>query len=90
MFITYNLFTFRANQLVDIRKCTTSFFTEVVSILCFGQQNPPHQDLIMELIKIVFDEQLQSTKDFGFSERDKADKIPVVRSFLLRLLVNYK
>ena len=63
-----------------ISECCDSYFMEIVSSLCFGQSN--HQlepDLIERLIKAVFTEQGQV--------QERPDKIPVIHSFLLQLLL---
>ena len=62
---------------------------EVVSSLCFGQPNPPEPALIKELLTVVFTEQ-DKTKDFSYSDKEKVDKVPVIRSFLLQLLLEHK
>ena len=72
-----------------IRHCSNSFFMEVVSSLCFGQPNPPETDLIRELLNIVLAKEEKMTKEFSFSEKI-SDKIPVMRSFLLQLLLEHR
>ena len=72
-----------------VRDCCKSFFMEVVSSLCFGQPNPPEPALIKELLTVVFTEQ-DKTKDFSYSDKEKVDKVPVIRSFLLQLLLEHK
>ena len=72
-----------------IREYCKSFFMEVVSSLCFGQPNPPEPALIKKLLTIVFTEQ-DMTKDFSYSDKEKVDKVPVIRSFLLQLLLEHK
>ncbi|XP_019853235.1 PREDICTED: E3 ubiquitin-protein ligase RNF213-like [Amphimedon queenslandica] len=71
-----------------LRECCKSYFMEVVSSLCFGQATPPEPDLISELLNIVITEQ-NKTKEFTYSEEEKADKVPVIRSFLLQLLLEH-
>lgn len=63
---------------------------EVVSSLCFGQSNPPNSELIEQLLNIVFEENEEKTKEFSFSEKDDSDKVPVMRSFLLQLLLEQR
>ena len=60
---------------------------EVVSSLCFGQSEPPETDLVTEVLKLVITEG-NETRNFTYS--DKTDKIPVIRSFLLQLLMEHK
>ena len=62
---------------------------EVVSSLCFGQIEPPDSQLIEELLKVVFTEK-DETKEFTYSDKEKTDKVPVIRSFLLQLLLEHK
>ena len=69
--------------------CCKSYFMEVVSSLCFGQMSPPEPALIKELLNVVFTEQ-DTTKDFTYSDKEKIDKVPVIRSFLLQLLLEHK
>ena len=72
-----------------IRELFKSYFMEVVSSLCFGQMSPPEPALIKELLNVVFTEQ-DTTKDFTYSDKEKTDKVPVIRSFLLQLLLEHK
>ena len=68
------------------------FFMEIVSYLCFGQATPPEPKLIELLLNIVFVEQDDKfeTKEFTYSKNVKKDRVPVIRSFLLQLLLEYK
>ena len=61
----------------------------VVSSLCFGQTTPPEPELITELLNIVITEK-NKTKEFTYSEEEKTDEVPVIRSFLLQLLLEHK
>lgn len=68
---------------------------EVVSSLCFGDQKAPEPELIRCLMETVF-----AIKDGGamFTTRDitpydhetQCDDVPVIRSFLLQLLLEHK
>ena len=79
------------SKTLDIRKRCEAFFSEVISTLCFGHQfNQPEPELVAELINMVFDEQKQETKQLGYSTNDETDSVPVMRSFLLQLLLEYK
>ena len=60
---------------------------EVVSSLCFGQPIPPEEKLIEELLRLVVTEK-DETREFSYSE--KVDRVPVIRSFLLQLLMEHK
>jgi hypothetical protein len=66
---------------------------EVVSNLCFGGHKPPEPDLIKMLMNTIFTEKEQDaslrTRDMTPYETNP-DKIPVVRSFLLQLLLEHK
>ena len=86
-----------------IRKSCTTFFIEVVSGLCFGQSSVPEDDLIIMLLDIVFTEQREveeggegeggrrGTRNLTpFKDDVAADKQPVVRSFLLQLLLEHE
>ena len=54
---------------------------EVVSSLCFGQSNSPEPALIEKLIALF-------TKQRQIKEKPK--EIPMMRSFLLQLLLEHK
>ena len=66
---------------------------EVISNLCFGGYKLPEPDLIKMLMNTIFTEKEQdaslSTRDMTPYETNP-DKIPVVRSFLLQLLLEHK
>jgi len=63
---------------------------EVISTLCFERNmlNPPEPDLIMMLMDIVFAE--KSTKILTPFKNEKADPVPVIRSHLLQLLLEFR
>ena len=61
---------------------------ELVSTLCFGQSELPEPKLIKRLMELVFIE--KTTKDFTYSEKELADRVPVIRSFLLQLLLEHE
>ena len=73
-----------------VRQSCKSFFMETVSSLCFGQPILPDHDLIDNLLNVVFTEQLDNTKEFSYKSEEKADEVPVIRSFLLQLLLEHK
>ena len=83
------LLSCRAETQKKLRNYCKSYFMEVVSSLCFGQLSPPEPDLIKELLNVVFTEQ-DTTKDFTYSDKEETDKVPVIRSFLLQLLLEHK
>ncbi len=75
-------------ELKEIRQSCQTFFMELVSTLCFGGRTPPEPDLVKMLLDTIFTEK-QETKDFSYKEM-KTDKVPVIRSFLLQLLLEHK
>ncbi len=63
---------------------------EVVSTLCFGQSTPPEEELVKELLKLVVTSK-EKIKDYSSSEEvNKVGKVPVIRYFLLQLLMEYR
>ena len=92
-------------QLTAIRKSCRSFFIEVVSGLCFGQSTTPEDKLIEMLLNIVFTERGEGEEEGGEGEGGKRgtrdltpykedlkerDKSPIIRSFLLQLLLEHE
>ena len=93
-------------ELEAIRKSCRNFFIEVVSRLCFGHSHAPEDQLVEMLLNIVFTERGEGeggvgggrgrgraqTRDFSpyADDMKKSDKIPVIRSFLLQLLLEHK
>ena len=73
-------------------KSCDDFFMEVVSTLCFGQATVPDADLIEMLLNLIFTEAtsadgtITSTKQLT-SHKQRTDEVPVIRSFLLQLLL---
>ena len=69
---------------------------EIVSDLCFGGHKPPEPDLIKMLMDTVFTEKKQTTEATSLDTRDMTpyqedpDQVPVIRSFLLQLLLEHK
>ena len=59
---------------------------EVVSTLCFGGQSAPEPELIKSLIAIV----LTEDSDLLSTTRSKSNKVSVVKSSLLQLLLEHK
>ena len=85
-------FVYRNAKMTQFRSQCKLFFMELVSSLCFGQATPPEPELVKHLLNIVFvekEDKLQ-TKDFTYSKHVKKDRVPVIRSFLLQLLLEYK
>ena len=80
-------------KLTPIRKSCRAFFMEVVSSLSFGAHSAPEPDLIMMLINMVFTEGQEAdvgTRDFSPYRQAKSDEVPIIRSFLLQLLLEHK
>ena len=88
-------------QITAIKRSCCNFFIEVVSSLCFGQATAPEDELIEMLLNIVFTEQAekrggedgegarQGTRDLT-PYKQKSDDKPIIRSFLLQLLLEHK
>ena len=64
---------------------------EVISTLCFepNMPNPPDRDLIMMLMDIVFAEG-KSTRILSPFNNEQTDPAPVIRSYLLQLLLEFR
>ena len=68
---------------------------ELVSTLCFGGREPPEEELIQMLVNTVFTERQEmeaeelGTREFSYRPSGR-DQIPVIRSFLLQLLLEHK
>lgn len=81
---------------IAITKSCDDFLIEVVSRLCFGQQAAPEDELIQLLFNLIFTETEEegeaskmTTGELTLNKRKK-DEIPVIRSFLLQLLLGHK
>jgi len=61
---------------------------EVISTLCF-EPNMPEDGLIMNLMKTVFVEN-KSTRLLSPFNNEKVDAAPVIRSYLLQLLLTFR
>lgn len=80
------------SELKTFRQHSHLFFIEVVSALCFGYDTPEDR-LIEMLINIVFVEDSDAkiiTKDLTPYIGAKPDTVPVIRSFLLKLLIEHR
>ena len=64
---------------------------EVISTLCFERTmpNPPETKLVEMLMDIVFSEG-KSTKILSPFKNEQADPSPVIRSYLLQLLLEFR
>ena len=88
--------------LLGIKKSCTNFFIEVVSGLCFGQSSAPEDSLVGILLDTVFTEQREmdeggegeggtrGTRNLTPFKDDVEDRLPVIRSFLLQLLLEHR
>lgn len=67
---------------------------EAVSSLCFGGQKTPEPKLIKCLMETVFttrEGSMFSTRDLTpYDREDHCDEVPVIRSFLLQLLLEHR
>lgn len=96
--ISHDLLLHRS--ITAIKRSCSDFFIDIVSSLSFGQSSAPNDDLILMLLDIVFIEEEESdevekkcgTRDFSpyNVELQKTDKSPIIRSFLLQLLLEHK
>ena len=74
------------------------FFTEMLSVLCFGQLTAPEDKLVEMLLGIIFSvkerrdgNERPGTRNLTFSKKKKQyDDSPVIRSSLLQLLLEHK
>lgn len=84
------MFIFSENMLAYkgfVTRCNR-FFLAVVSQLCFGGNIPPSDEVVQRLLSYV----TVQTKEWIYSKNfavisDCIDRTPVVRSFLLQLLL---
>ncbi|XP_067319963.1 E3 ubiquitin-protein ligase RNF213 isoform X2 [Anolis sagrei] len=79
------------------RKFCNSFFLDLVSTMCFKDNEPPEKAVIQELLNLLFVHK-ESLRGFGNSSvhtkslspfDDVVDKTPVIRSVVLKLLLKY-
>ena len=103
--LTYH-FLYRSEEekkkLPVLRINLTNFFIEVVSRLCFGQSSAPEYELIKMLLDIVFTVPREveeggegegvriGTRNLTPFKDTPGDKQPVIRSFLLQLLLQHE
>ncbi|KAL8163441.1 UNVERIFIED_CONTAM: hypothetical protein K2H54_021285, partial [Gekko kuhli] len=81
------------------RKFCNSFFIDLVSTMCFKDNEPPEKAVIQELLKLLFahKEVLRGCQEGKPSVHTKSlspfddvvDKTPVIRSVVLKLLLKY-
>ncbi|XP_054615147.1 E3 ubiquitin-protein ligase rnf213-alpha isoform X2 [Dunckerocampus dactyliophorus] len=80
------------DQHVSFRNQCNSFFIDLVSLVCFKDNSPPCAAVIQHLLSFLMvqtsaDQQIQTKVLSPFD--DSADKNPVVRSVVLKLLLKY-
>ncbi len=63
---------------------------EVVSTLCFGGQSAPEPALIKSLMEMVFTEDSDLVSPITEMGGSKSDKVSVVQSSMLQLLLEHK
>ncbi|XP_053149440.1 E3 ubiquitin-protein ligase RNF213 [Hemicordylus capensis] len=79
----------------QFRKFCNSFFVELVSTMCFKDNEPPEKTVIQELLKLLFVQKELSGGDYSVHTKslspfdDVVDKTPVIRSVVLKLLLKY-
>ena len=90
----YDVFRSYPKKLASIRRSCRAFFMELVSTLCFGRHETPEPELITMLMNTIFMEGEQEgelgTREFSPYKEAKRDGIPVIRSFLLQLLLEHE
>ena len=77
---------------MELKNSCQAYFMEVISSLCFGGVGVPEPQLVKLLLDTVFidsvDEQI-STKDLT-PYKGEQDSVPVIRSFILQLLLEHR
>ena len=75
----------------EFRHCSIAFFMELISVHSFSgtASQPPEQDLMCMLMELDVQGPL-STRPFSPFYKDSIDASPVVRSFILQLLLKIK
>ena len=78
----------------NYKKQCNAFYMAVVSQLCFHGNTPPESDVIQHLLKLITQEakdtarETRGTKQMvALKDREAVDATPVVRSFLLQMLL---
>uniref|UniRef100_A0A674JMV9 RING-type E3 ubiquitin transferase n=1 Tax=Terrapene triunguis TaxID=2587831 RepID=A0A674JMV9_9SAUR len=80
----------------QFRQMCNSFFIDLVSTMCFKDNEPPEKAVIQELLKLLFvhrqplriDHRTVYTKLLSPFD-DVVDKTPIIRSVVLKLLLKY-
>ncbi|XP_033741837.1 E3 ubiquitin-protein ligase rnf213-alpha-like [Pecten maximus] len=79
----------KSKKYFDYKKRINSFFMEVVSQLCFAEDTPPSDEVVQKLLGYITrsaDKGMVVTKKMTIFD-DSIDPTPVLRSFLLQLLL---
>uniref|UniRef100_A0A670HUU1 RING-type E3 ubiquitin transferase n=1 Tax=Podarcis muralis TaxID=64176 RepID=A0A670HUU1_PODMU len=84
-------------KMTRFRKCCNSFFIELVSTMCFKDNEPPEKAVIQELLNLLFVHKppLKGSNNYSVYTKtlspfnDVVDKTPVIRSVVLKLLLKY-
>lgn len=92
MFLFYYLYLYSIRD--KAKNSCSKLFLEIVSEIIFSVSSsaldePPEDKLVSELIKTVIPS-TGSTQQLSPLTESKADEIPVVRSYLLQLLLDYE
>lgn len=87
------------SQNASFRMRCNAFFIDLVSTMCFKDNTPPSKDIILHLLSLLMVEASSLPPFKGRDRRfltkalspfdDSVDKNPVVRSVVLKLLLNY-
>lgn len=86
----HNYRHFKGKELANFERDCHNYFMEVVSTLCFGGQSAPEPALIKSLIEIVLTEDSDLLSSDSRTSRSRSDKVSVVKSSLLQLLLEHK
>ena len=81
------------DQLVSYQQQTSAFLMAVVSQLCFAGQEPPEPEAVKHIFSYVIRrvEGVATVQTQQLTLRDdQMDPSPVLRSFILRLLLKYR
>nr|DBA30609.1 TPA: hypothetical protein GDO54_006568 [Pyxicephalus adspersus] len=75
---------------IEFRKQCNGFFMDIVCNMCFKDNSPPDDKVILHLLSFLFEntESASYTRSLSPFE-DAVDKTPVIRSVILKLLLKY-
>ena len=94
MATTLSLLNFRKDvkEYFEFISCCEKYFIEIITNFCFEQKydtNNPEPALIDYLIECIFTSKTSTKSLTPFSEKED-DCVPVIRSYLLQLLIGLK